>query len=586
MVIYSLTVQDACLYELDDDNVLSAVNPAELEDQPILGASQSAPEPSSLSAKSIGDEVKALGYGDGAKGTPGIIHSLRAPADLLGSQLSSPSELPSTPYVSIIRQLPSRRLIDILVRDFFNNVAWHYDIVDKPTFAGQLFEWNGLTHAQLKQAPGSLPPSLRSFPALLLQVLAQALLFQPLHHNRDLDDLKYAADTELSDRAVEYSDAGRRLVSLFGKNDLSLTIVQAELLRACLEKTTGAVTEAWHTLGVAIRNAQELGFHHKEPAGHPAEHELGRKVWLILHLWDGHMAIVLGRPMSTKVRPDDVPLPMSWSFGHSTLSQPQPRDVILCGYHTAHKFLQEIHDLERADDYRTRVDNIHAQLVTNIRNLPAWSSPHRSRHGEPPWLSAALEIMFTNVQFVCFALHRPFVFAEPSSRHRASDSAMQILESQARLFNLTPPLQYKSFSFIFATFDAMVLIAAVHIRFPEDYTEQLPTSIKHLRWGLDRLYILRTVNKLASSALNIVQWLFHKVLATVSPMQLHSLRGDAQCCNLMDLEIDMPHADWNDGTLQPGFGDLLPPRPLTALLSDGFPDVLPSRPEDSFDKPC
>lgn len=46
---------------------------------------------------------------------------------------------------------------------------------------------------------------------------------------------------ELSDRAADYSDAGYRLASSFRKSELTLTIIQAELMQACFEKTIGKV---------------------------------------------------------------------------------------------------------------------------------------------------------------------------------------------------------------------------------------------------------------------------------------------------------------------------------------------------------
>ncbi|VUC29004.1 unnamed protein product [Clonostachys rosea] len=550
-----------------NDDVRSAVPP---EDQPISNIPDISWNATPATSSTAGDEFARLGYARNTKATPGIIYTLGEPISPLPDS-HPPNDSINRQYMGIIRELPSRRHIDILVQAFFRNVAWQYDIVDEARFASQLSQWRCLTHSQLKQAPASLPSDLRFFPALLFQVLAQALLFQPVQHDESLDDLKYAADMELSDRAADYSDAGHRLVMLFGKSELELTTVQALLMRACFEKTTGAVMEAWHTLGVAIRDAQELGLHLMKPdlttdlgTGTPSDSEMGSKVWLVLHLWDAHMAVVLGRPMSTRVRPDDVPFPTSWSDGSDTSRPPQPRDVILCGYHTAYKFLQDIHDIEKAQDYRLLVENIHEALVTNIAHLPAWAATGRPRQGEPAWLSAALEVMLTEVNFVIFALHRPFIFSEPSSRSRAFDAAMQILESQTRLFDQTEPLQYKAFNLVFATFDSMVLLAAVHIRFPDEFTRQYITTKRNLEWGMDRLNVLKATNNLASLASNIIQRLYQKMVAVVTPSsepQSTSLEGEY----LAGGEVDMPEADW-DLFLQLGSGNALPPRPLNELL--------------------
>lgn len=562
-----LRKQDACYYELEDNDARSTVPP---ESQSINSVPEICWNNALATYNSTGDEFARLGYAKSTKGTPGIIHALGESASLLDDTHPRNGFSPGQ-YIGIIRELPSWRHIDILVQAFFKNVTWHYDIVDEVRFTNQLSQWRCLTHNQLKQAPDSLPIDLRAFPALLLQVLAQSLLFQPIQHDQSLDDLKYTADMELSDRAAEYSDSGHRLVMSLGKTQLTLTTVQALLMRACFEKTTGAVIEAWHTLGVAVRDAQELGLHLVKPesAISPgtetlSDDEMGRKLWLTLHLWDTHMAIVLGRPMSTRINPVDVPFPVSWSSDSSVSQPPQPRDVILCGYHTAYKFLQDLPELEKAPYCRLSVENIHEALITNISRLPAWAAPERPRQDEPTWLSAALEAMFTEVNFVIFALHRSFIFSEPSSRGRAFGAAMRILESQTRLFGQTEPLQHMNFSLVFATFDAMVLIAALHIRFPDEFTREYFTTKRNLEWGMDRLNVLKARNNLASAASNIIQRLYQKMVAVATQCtgpQYAGIEGSDRAAEGLDISEEV----W-DVFLQPESANLLSPQPLNELL--------------------
>lgn len=523
------------------------------------------------------NESKPLGYANNAKGTQGIINALGDPTSHLHAS-SSRSAAAAGQYASIVRELPPRRLVETLVKDFFQNVAWHYDIVDETIFRNQLVQWNSLSYRQLQQAPDGLCPSLRSFPALLFQILAQALLFQPGAHAKALDDLKVTSDMKLSDLAAEYSHAGHRLASTSPKNELTLTLVQAGLMRACFEKTTGAVVEAWHTLGGTIRDAQELGLHqigpNQEATGRneDSSRELARQVWLMLHLWDAHMAAVLGRPLSTRVNPDDVPLPWPQNYDCDI---PRPRDVILCGYHTAYKYLQDIHDLEKIDECKLLVDNIHGHLLANISNLPSWARPQRSRGHEPAWLTAALEILYTNVYFVLFALHRPFIFVESSSRARAFHAATQILESQARLFDKTESSQHKAFGLIFSTFDAMVLLMALHIRFADEFLDQMPATKTNLEWSLQRLQLLRASNELATSAVNTVQRLYRRMLTVDTSTRFLGPHGEASGSDLLaGLGTDAVDIDW-EAVLQPDFEDILPPQPFNQLLFDGSLDVEP-----------
>lgn len=531
------------------------------------------------------DKLRQLGYTVSPTGTASLVNDLSPPTTTNhGFQpLISPTV---TSYATIIRQLPARNYVNILVQNFFQNAAWHYDIVDATTFNRQLVQWSSLSYSQLKQAPDSIPTSLASFPSLLFQVLAQALLFQPIEYDKSLDNLKYAADMELSDLAADFSDAGHLLASCFTKRELTLSTIQARLMRACFEKTIGAVIEAWHTLGTAIRDAQELGLHLLEPepillstTEQSLEREQGRKVWLILHLWDTHMAIVLGRPMLTRMNPDAVPSPMSWTCDPVTPKVPKPRDVILCGYHTAYKFLQNIRDIEheKIEACRSLVECIHDKITTSITNLPAWATAQRSGRAEPLWMSAALETMITNIQFVLFALHRPFIFAEQSSRKRAFHSATQILESQARLFDQMQHLQYNPFTVVFATFDAMVLIAALQIRFADEFTEELPATKRNLEWGLKRLAFMQTQNSLAGSALIIIEQLYRRLMAVVSPQQKMSPSyGTADSMTAVGTEDDMSRVDLS--SLAQSELVSIPPQPLNELLGTGafgfFPDFL------------
>jgi hypothetical protein len=572
-----LTEQDICLYQLNDDRAQPANLPLELEDQPSLPAvtpptyADGIPTLSTVTQSAI----RHLGYANDSNGTMGIICCIAGPPSLQSDPglRHSPS---ADQYRRIVRELPSWRHIELLVHAFFTNVSWHYDIVDEAIFLNQLFQWKSLSYNQLKEIPNGLTADLWSFPALLFQVLAQSLLFQPLDHDDSLNDLKYAPDMKLSDRAAEFSDAGLRLASLVEKSKLTLTTIQAGLLRASFEKNTGKVVEAWHSIGTAIRNGQELGLHletsaHTLNPGHQnlPDHSLGCRVWLMLHLWDAHMAVVLGRPMVTNLNPSHIPLPGSWNDSPIEQELPRPRDVILCGFHTAYKYLQDIHGLEKKANGFLLVEQLHESILANIANLPAWATPQGSRSNESAWLSTALEIMFTNVHFVLFALHRPFVSLSSSSRSKAYYFATQILESQARLFDRTEPLQHKSFELVFATFDATILIAAMHIRFPDEFADQYPAAKRNLEWALDRLKLLEPTNDLASSAFNVIQQLYQNMLASVYPSQsLPSAGQGAKAGISVGSESEMFPSSW-DAILQP-FDNTISGHAFNEAICDGI----------------
>ncbi|KAL2693447.1 hypothetical protein Neosp_000007 [[Neocosmospora] mangrovei] len=448
----------------------------------------------------------------------------------------------ATRYKSLIRQLPPQRHIEVLLRFFFSEVAWYYDIIDQASITEQLSSWNQVPYSKISQGPFSLPPDARTFPALLFQLLAHALLFLPVKDAHVLNHLKYVPDMAYADLAIEYSDAGSAIASMLGNRDTTLAKVQAGLLRASFQKSTGFVAEAWHTLGGTIRDAQEIGLHcvgsvslddalDRSDAIGPSnclrDVEMRTKLWLLLHLWDGHMGVVLGRPMSTKVDFsslmslfEDIEGREEFIQGHESGESQRltPFSFILCGYRTAYRYLQDIHELESSgsssQDKQQTVERIHAAITDNMRCLPEWARAknNSNEYDQHPWLPAAREALLTEVHFTLLALHRPFIFSIPSSRHKAHKAALQILASQDRLFSMTEPREYLPFNLVFATFDAMVLIATIYILFPNENLEQLDASVRSIEWGLRRLDAMKTCNKMADLAFDVVQALYTKLV--------------------------------------------------------------------------
>lgn len=160
------------------------------------------------------------------------------------------SMLPQRDVEALITKLPPRTVVGSLVDFFFDEVNWHYFILERFYFDSLLTRWppaeeveavNYLTSAELSM-------ELRYFPALLFQVLALSLQFLPT----DCDILVKLRET--IDFAPEtYSDIGDELLSQLGRPGLALTAIQADFLRSSWLKNCGRGIESWHTVGSAIR---------------------------------------------------------------------------------------------------------------------------------------------------------------------------------------------------------------------------------------------------------------------------------------------------------------------------------------------
>lgn len=246
-------------------------------------------------------------------------------------------------FRDLVRQLPSKTHIDIIVETFFNDVNWQYYVVDEKGFRRQMEAWERIPYVALRRGLYDLSPEIRTFPALIFQILAQALLYQPHSGDERLASLKYSAGMSFYDVAVEFSETGAELLLILGKRDITMSTVQAGLLRASFLKSSGSVIEAWHTLGVAIRDAQEIGLHKERVVSDKAtpgskvraldDSGLRPRVWLVLHIWDLHMAVVLGRPITAHSHVDTFPIPGECVENHP----PTPLSIILVGYYAAYR---------------------------------------------------------------------------------------------------------------------------------------------------------------------------------------------------------------------------------------------------------
>lgn len=536
-----------------------------------------------------------LGYADDDSGTRSFMDIIGGGQHpLKGSKSDSTSDAASR-YKVLVRQLPPKDCVDRLVRFFFAEISWQYDVVDETTFRQQVLVWGRITYAAHSQ-PRELDPEVRYFPALLFQVLAQAVLFQPRGNGSLLKDLRPSADTDLIDLATEFSDAGHQILLLLGPTEPALVRVQAGLQRAIFLKTTASVVEAWHVLGNTIRDAQELGLHRLYSSSVQevqSEWEqtsfavMGRRTWLVLHLWDAHMGVVLGRPMVTKLDPCNIPSPRrtcnSGTDSAGIAQQVIPFDMILCGYHAAYKYLQDIHKLDPWEpEAFAMVDLISTTILAGIGQVPEWARSSNLVHDDQcPWLPVARETLVTEINFTLLALHRPFIFLRAGNRIEALKAALQVLQSQSRLFCLSDPRRFPAFNLVFATFDATVIVAAIYVLFPREYPEYLQESLQCVQWALARLHEMKAQNPLAASAYTAIHGIFQKFLASISapyisaispPTTQHSHDTEGQTfsgqINFTDSQLELA------SDIPQDFANILPNLPRPGINPEGSTDML------------
>jgi hypothetical protein len=528
--------------------------------------------------------------------------SLLRTAELYGGQDTSLADFSATnqasfrndadrKYKELVRQLPSQACIDILVQTFFSGINWQYDLLDEESFRESLEAWAKISYSDLQVSFGRLALEILVFPALLFQVLAHALLFHP-PRDEMIKSLMTMAGMTFHDLGTEYSDAGAELLALLGKKNIKIAMVQAGLLRASFLKSSGKVVEAWHTLGATIRDAQEIGLHtgrivsEQSPVEPKRERHkdslVGHKIWVVLHIWDVHMAVVLGRPIATDLQidrfshtiEDDKRRRELFSHWQSETDLPRPFDIILAGYNVAYRYFKEIHQMENnganSQHYLT-VERIHAAIKNNIQLLPSWCRLENPvtrfdrLHG-CQWLPVARDGLSSLIHLVLLALHRPFIFSVAKSRAEAVKAGISILHAQERLFQQSEPHQRKVFNPVYASFDAIVLIAALCLVFPNEDQERQAECINAVERGVQRLDIIGRSNSMAKSAHGVVCSLYHRLRHRLGISDTENTRAFLSNSKCIAPSND---AHYSAGTPSEfSFDAVLPPRPTHDLFFD------------------
>ncbi|KAG9233821.1 hypothetical protein BJ875DRAFT_463225 [Amylocarpus encephaloides] len=438
-------------------------------------------------------------------------------------------------YKTLIRQLPSKHYIDELLQTYFREVNYQYYPLDEGIFRDHLQNWYNLSFATLSRGPLELHGDLQFFPALLFQCLALALQYQPLDYDPALDALKYAGGMTFDDLAQDYSESGVSILALLGKRHTTLVTVQAGFLRTSYLKSVGMIPESWHSLSSTIRDAQEVGLHEdasflsRRPDDRPEDvleglwlDQLRRRMWMILKLWDIHMAIVLGRPTTIDSRDGTPNLPLDAQIPKNRREEaPSPRTANDPPTPLTHLLwnveisapLWDIFNLEKEDPHQNNLEKVET-MHSMINKIPLHCPPYFRSHNpdatfdcypECYWLQSVRPILRGNSAFTIMALHRPYIFTNNSSRSAAVSAALDILRSQRELFDKLTSLHYKMFSLVLNTFDAIVLVAAVYILHPYENREHLDDALQQFDWGMERFQTMASRNSMAKVALGVLK---------------------------------------------------------------------------------
>ncbi|KAK9313997.1 hypothetical protein V1522DRAFT_438057 [Lipomyces starkeyi] len=332
-------------------------------------------------------------------------------------------------------------------------------------------------------------------------------------------------------------------MAILGRHNSTVTAVQHDLMRALWLKNCSRATESWHSLGNAIRQAQELGLHLQSEVRQPADGNLGemlarlwydeykRRLWVNLFIWDSHMALVLGRPRTINANdctirtPTDCDIPedpfttVPTSIGLANVpSSYTPRLFMYEISHKIHKMRSLAADKRYISDYNV-VKDLHEQVMSLLDGLPpvfrpenpdiSWDSRCSNFPKQRQQLSSAASSFL-------MALHRPHVAIHKFSRDAGIRAALNTLECQQRLFEMLSRHYYKFFYLSFYTIDAAMFLATTMIKHTPTDQGLLQNIYRSLRQAINRLLVMKERSPIAKSGVQVLAQCCQKILSESS----------------------------------------------------------------------
>lgn len=466
----------------------------------------------------------------------------RTPEDSDPISQSAQKKRANDRFWSLVEELPSQAIIDELVGFYFSEVNWYYPILERYYFQKLKNSWAEATrtgNGEMKQITLSeLPRDLVYFPALLFQVLAIGLQFAPPEALAP-KILKVESVTASDLLSRTFSDKGMAIMNILGRYHTTLAAVQHDFLRALWLKDCGRGSESWHSLGNAVRQAQELNLHLQNRISQRTASledtiadlwfdEYKRRVWVHLFVWDSHMALVLGRPRIINLNDCDVRAPIDCSIpdnpltsvptAHSLAGDETPSNFTTTLFQNSMAYL--IHEMRTSGanqrfpkDYQV-IQDLHQRVDHLLDTVPVIlrpKNPDTSLDAQFPNLRRQREQILCSGNSFLSALHRPHIHIYPESRRAAILAALTIIEAQQRFFDLTPPHQCKFFGLAFYTIDSASFLSTVCLVYvPPDPNFRNRIEVA-LRQALARLRILEEVNAVAGAGLKILSHCHEKM---------------------------------------------------------------------------
>ncbi|KUI63613.1 hypothetical protein VM1G_10366 [Cytospora mali] len=437
-----------------------------------------------------------LSFARGALGLPTII-----PADL-GHDEGNNAQ--TGDIMTALRSILPKLYSDLLVQNFLNIANYQYYTCFPPQLQTQCAEWWEDRANGRRLSP--------EFTCLLLQVCASSSQFLE-------EKLRDKFESELGEKAQTLTErfhaAAWKLSATIppGKVGDAITMVQQLFLGAVWFKYEAKMIEAWHSIGYAIRAAQESGMHKDSNSEGLSEfdREMRRRLWCIIWNADWQMSSVLSRPVHTNQRDMRLGLP-SRLEGNADPEVPTP--IASVAYQAQigviiYPLFQQLardNSVELTLEIEREVEKWMDTFPPVLRDI----RPNKDRDEKYPYIPILrCQLNVVAYSFLLGPLKAYLVGAadpkvkgsrvEKDLRARGVDVCLDLLDSAEKFYKLIYPASVKYFFVLFFIFDGATILCSAIAHDDKD-NPSLPKRDRIVLALKNSLHLLEAVSHLSRTA--------------------------------------------------------------------------------------
>ncbi|KAH8651161.1 hypothetical protein BX600DRAFT_387814 [Xylariales sp. PMI_506] len=397
------------------------------------------------------DDIESLGY---APSHPFIELASRLPP-----HKPHITEERSSLIEEAIRVFPARPYIDLLTRNFFDHVNYHYYVLEPRVFLDEYQQW-WADRIQSKSLD-------MEWTSLLLIVCACSLHHLPLDMRQRFQCELAESPSRLSTRCFE---ASQRLGNAIPAGQGSLTRIQ-QLIHVCSwQKSEGDYIACWHTLNSAIRWAQELSMRQPydgDPNLTDFERQMRRRAWCVLDTWDWQISAMLSRPIIINRNDCFVGLPSAAIQGNAPspiLHMRLQRELITI-------IFERFGDLDHNRSPKEALEQIE-DIKKWMQSFPSTfniEEPDTSKDNTYPWIALQRHYLHIISYASIVSLTKPFLARRPCQnesiqelqlKHIGIDYSLQLMDCLTCFFNSVYPNDARFHSLLFSLFDTAALFCS------------------------------------------------------------------------------------------------------------------------------